>query len=451
MYDRRICTSVLVGTCKHNENPVDDTCTHTPYNKHPRTLLYTTILGCTTRIRYSHFCSSICSPLCSLFFHLIIIITTFFSESINHSSTNIKVHFDLSYGSTVKSAMIPKSKAALITPIKWAIGSWSFFIAENVILSENRTYIINDVLNGNDDYYHYIYGLCSTTAVGSIIYAYIRKIQPFGSNVKYKDLLLWDAAALNAASRTASSLVPLHSRLLSFVTLSVGLGFISQTMPKFQIPLEYTGAGFGFGGGDTNSKSSSNSNSQLDGYGVGGVNASGNTASNVETQNSNSAKTSKWKVRCPFDFTDSKSKQNNHNGPITINDIHGMDRITRHPGLWSFGLIGLGSSFLSPCIPTRIYLTMPLVMALIGGYHNDSRFRRNIGGSLSKDMDEITSNVPFWALLSGKQGDDRVKLLSEFCREEVKGLNLVLSMGVAAMFVARKGRTGGIGGRLVYR
>lgn len=325
--------------------------------------------------------------------------------------------------------MIPKSKA-ITTPIKWAVGSWSFFIAENVILSENRTFIINDILHGNDDYYHYIYGLCSTTAVGSIIYAYFRKIQPFSSNLKNKNLLLWDAAATNA--NRAASLVPLQSRLLSFVTLSVGLGFISQTIPKFQIPLEYTGGGSGIGG-------EMSSNSQQDSHGV-----------SVDAQN-NATKSSKWKVRCPFDFTDSKSEQNSSNAPVTINDIHGMDRISRHPGLWSFGLIGLGSSFLSPCIPTRIYLTMPLVMALIGGHHNDSRFRRNIGGSLSKDMDEITSNVPFWALISGKQGSDRIKLLSEFCKEEVKGLNLVLSMGVAALVVARKGRSGGIGGRLVYR
>ncbi len=92
-------------------------------------------------------------------------------------------------------------------------------------------------------------------------------------------------------------------------------------------------------------------------------------------------------------------------------------------------------------------------MALIGGHHQDSRFRRNIGGSLPKDYDDLTSNVPFWALISGKQsqggvngggggggGSTRLELLSEFYEKEVKGLNLVMSMGMAALYVVRRGR-----------
>eukprot|EP00551_Chaetoceros_affinis_P006486 CAMPEP_0203662576 /NCGR_PEP_ID=MMETSP0090-20130426/495_1 /ASSEMBLY_ACC=CAM_ASM_001088 /TAXON_ID=426623 /ORGANISM="Chaetoceros affinis, Strain CCMP159" /LENGTH=370 /DNA_ID=CAMNT_0050525387 /DNA_START=88 /DNA_END=1203 /DNA_ORIENTATION=+ len=350
-----------------------------------------------------------------------------------------------------------KSFAPLLKPIKWAVGSWSFFIAENVILSENRTFIIQNICDNNDDYYHYIYGLCSTTALGSIIYAYRKQIRPFSFNPQNEQFLLWPrhtkssstGRRLTTSGRNAAlaAVPPLPSRLMGFVTLSFGLGLLSQTLPKFQIPLEY------IGGSNANSNEGNKSNGNVNG------NATGSSQNNQDSKNST------WKVRCPFDFTDSKSKLNhsknsNNNLPLTIHDIHGIERITRHAGLWSFGLVSLGASFLSPCIATRTYLAMPLVMAYVGGEHNDSRFRRNIGGSLSEDMDNITSNVPFGALISGRQlvvgGRDgnsngnlgasttstttRMDLLKEFYNQELKGLNLALGMTTAALFVVRKGR-----------
>mmetsp|Transcript_3115 Transcript_3115/g.4154 ORF Transcript_3115/g.4154 Transcript_3115/m.4154 type:complete len:310 (-) Transcript_3115:74-1003(-) len=295
------------------------------------------------------------------------------------------------------------SSSKLITPIKWAVGSWSVFIAENYVLSENRTFLIEEVFH-NDDYYHYVYGLCSTTAVGSIIYAYRNKIQKYSAGGK-ASTLLWK---LNSA-------IPVQNRILSFLTLSLGFGLISQTAPTLQIPFEYSD-------GKVTTK-----------------NIQGNKGLSQEEPQEQPRK--KWKVRCPFDFTDSKSKSlNATNGKQkSFNDLHGIDRITRHPGLWSCGLLGLGSSFLSPCIPTRIWLSMPLMVALIGGGHTDSRFRRGMGGVLTKEMDDATSNVPFWAILSGKQGDGRMTILS-LLREEVKGLNLVLGVGIAASIVASKGR-----------
>ncbi|EED90745.1 predicted protein [Thalassiosira pseudonana CCMP1335] len=118
--------------------------------------------------------------------------------------------------------------------------------------------------------------------------------------------------------------------------------------------------------------------------------------------------------------------------------IHGLERITRHPGLWSFGLIGLGNALLVPSLPQRVWLSMPLMVALVGGSHTDSRFRRGMGGTLSNEYDEKTSNVPFLAMLSGKQGN-----VVDVCRElcwEGKGLNAVLALGVAGVWVARRGR-----------
>ena len=336
-------------------------------------------------------------------------------------------------------------------PIQWAIGSWSFFILENVVLSENRTYIISQIFHNNDDYYHYLYGLCSTTAVTSIGYAYYKHIKPFSCDKMNEKLLLWNAKQL-VRDNAVKMLVPLQNRILSFGVLSLGLGLISQTFPKLQIPLEYIGSGIG-GNIDDNQQNVSRNNQD------GELPSSSTSSTTLENK--------KWKVRCPFDFSDSKSRNQqyqlssssssssstNNNTMIhqklTIHDIHGIDRITRHPSLWSFGLSSLSLSFLSPCIPTRIYFAMPLLMSLIGGYHNDSRFRRNIGGSINKDYDSLTSNVPFYAWIVGRQGDDRIRLIRDFYDHEVKGLNLVLGIGVAALFVVRKGRVGGIGGQLV--
>lgn len=339
----------------------------------------------------------------------------------------------------------------LLSPIKWAIGSWSFFIGENLLLSENRTYIIQNICQNNDDYYHYLYGLCSTTAVGSIVYAYYGKIRPFSFDERYRWLHLWDASksTIHINSRISKSGIPLKNRIGSFVVMSIGLCLLSQTLPKFQIPLEYIGS----------SSSTATTTSENDDINNTTENKqSGNNQNHDKTTNNdkNNTNNTKWKVRCPFDFTDSKSKHihNSNNQLIisSIHDIHGIDRITRHPGLWSFGLISFGSSFLSPCIPTKIYFTMPLVMAFIGGYHHDSRFQRGIGGSFMKGYEELTSNVPFYAWIVGKQGhrhgqgqddDDtttRLALMQEFYEKEVKGLNLVLGMGVAALYVMRKGR-----------
>ena len=102
-----------------------------------------------------------------------------------------------------------------------------------------------------------------------------------------------------------------------------------------------------------------------------------------------------WKVRCPFDFTDNKD---------TNSPVHGLERITRHPGLWSFGLLGLGSAFLVPSLPQRVWLAMPSMVALVGGSHTDSRYRRGMGGELSEEYDDVTSNIPLYAMLSGSSG-----------------------------------------------
>ena len=275
------------------------------------------------------------------------------------------------------------------TSVKWAVGSWSLFIAENFILSENRTTLISHF---GDDNYHYIYGLCSTAAVSSIAYGYQYKIKGQGP-------MLWKIGAP----------VPVSGKITAFILTSIGLGLISQSAPKLQIPLEYID--------ESSAKESTETRT--------------NTTPAPPQIPSQSG--SKWKVRCPFDFTDTRSSS--LEGGV---ELHGLDRITRHPGLWSFGLLGMGLSYMSPSVPTRAWLFMPVMVALIGGEHTDSRHRRGMGGHLIPELDEKTSNVPFLAILSGKQGNISEAISNMY--DEIKVLNGLIALGAAGSFVLSKGR-----------
>ena len=67
------------------------------------------------------------------------------------------------------------------------------------------------------------------------------------------------------------------------------------------------------------------------------------------------------------------------------------------------GLFGLGIALKTPFATRAIVCGFPLLFALIGGYHQDYRHRRNSGNYLSPEVDAKTSLVPFVALLTGKQ------------------------------------------------
>lgn len=296
--------------------------------------------------------------------------------------------------------MITSLKSAIASaPMQWAVGGWSLFVAENWILSENRTFIIQEL---GDDGYHYLYGFLSTAAVGSIIYGYRYKIRGAGP-------FAWPAGAA----------APPAVRVASFAVQALALGMASQSFPKLQIPVHLA---------------SEPSESRQSAAVVG-----------PSVPADEPAAPRQWKVRCPFDFTDSKSqtgtdKANPTRNPDGSIQLRGLDRVTRHPGLWSFGLLGFGNALLVPSVPTRVWMTMPLMVALIGGEHTDSRHRRGIGGALVQEMDEITSNIPFLAMVSGKQEGGSVGgAFSEFAKE-FKWLNAGVAAGLAAAWVARRGR-----------
>lgn len=96
-----------------------------------------------------------------------------------------------------------------------------------------------------------------------------------------------------------------------------------------------------------------------------------------------------WQVRCPFDFNSSDQ------------EVTGMKRVTRHDKLWSFGLLGLGTAMGTPFLGEFVLFSFPVVFALLGGMHQDYRYRRGNGGSLSPEVDKVTSNVPFYAMVTG--------------------------------------------------
>ena len=277
------------------------------------------------------------------------------------------------------------SASMLSKPMRWALGGWSFFIVENFVLSENRTYLID---NFGDDAYHYAYGALSTAAMSSVFYGYFRK-------VKGAPPLLFKGP------------IPLNAKVASFICLSFGLGMASQIPPKLQIPVQFVNG------------SSSEENAIA-------TSATVNTSAAVQPAESGEGG---WKVRCPFDFTDNKD---------TDSPVHGLERITRHPGLWSFGLLGLGSAFLVPSLPQGVWLAMPSMVALVGGSHTDSRYRRGMGGELSEEYDKVTSNVPLFAMLSGAQGNV-VDAMSDF-GSEIKPLNAAIAIGTAGLWVLSKGR-----------
>lgn len=252
-------------------------------------------------------------------------------------------------------------------------------------MSENRTYLISHF---GDNGYHIAYGTLSTAAMGSVFYGYFRK-------VKNAEPLLW---SLNCPA-------PLGAKVLSFVCLSVGLGMASQIPPKLQIPVH-------FAGNDNNNIGDINDKSQ-------------SPAAPIPTDSQEKG----WKIRCPFDFTDKKD---------TNSPIQGLEQISRHPGLWSFGLLGLGNALLVPSLPQRAFLAMPALVALIGGAHTDSRFRRGMGGTLSEEYDRVTSNIPFLAMLSGAQGN--VLDVARDFLGEVKPLNAMIAVGVSGIWVLTKGR-----------
>ena len=239
-----------------------------------------------------------------------------------------------------------------------AAGGWIFFVAENALLSENRTWLIDEF---GDQRYHAMYGTLSTIATASIGYAFLR--------LKRQNPPKLSALVPKASPATLGA---------SWVFLTVGLNLATQGLPKFQIPLALSDGNNGI------------------------------------------------QVRCPFDFKEPEREDG---------ALHGLERVTRHPGLWSMGMFGIGHALLLPpaALPLKVWFTGPALVAWLGGAHTDSRFRRGMGGTLSPHQDAQTSNLPFAAMMTGQQGnilDSASKLMAE-----LKPLNAALATAASTVWV----------------
>lgn len=218
---------------------------------------------------------------------------------------------------------------------------WTGFVAENVILSENRDFLISKL---QDDGYHLLYNSCSLFACSSILYGYI-----FHGRRQGPRMLRNGAIGGSVAGR-----------VFAFAIQAVGFSGLMHSLPKLQVPVSIS----------FNSTGKSN-----------------DTLANEEVKFA-----PKLKMLCPVDFKDSKTERNG---------VYGLERVTRHPGLWSLGLSCLGTALCTPFWSEFILFGYPILFAGIGGAHQDARFRRT--GKLTKEVDAQTSLFPFMALLTGKQ------------------------------------------------
>lgn len=228
-----------------------------------------------------------------------------------------------------------------------ALGGWAFFIAENAILSENRSYLIEKISSQG---YYALYGTASTAATAGILYGF-RQL------------------SLLAKTASATRMPPSIPRIgLAIAIQSTGLILASQAIPSLQIPIAFH-------------------DSQV-------------------------------QVRCPFDFA--RDRENT-----------GMDRVSRHASLWALGLTAAGASLLQSTAAMSLWMTGPTFVALIGGAHADSRFRRGLGGELDPEYEQKTSNIPFYAMI--QQGT-----MSYWLQEEVKPLNAMIAIGMATVWAVSR-------------
>lgn len=181
---------------------------------------------------------------------------------------------------------------------KWIAGAWVAFAAENVLLSEHRTWIIDEV---GERAYHRLFSTLSTATMLGMAWSYARHgrgplMAPLPASVR----------AVGAAAALVGALLLSHAQL-----------------PLVPAPKQAPGTG--------------------------------------------------------------------------------VDRITRHPLLYGAGLVCAGIALRAHHASTRVLCAGPLCVAVVGTHHQDSRYRRGMGGTLTPARDAATSNIPFAALMSGRQ------------------------------------------------
>lgn len=252
--------------------------------------------------------------------------------------------------------------------VKWIGLGWTGFILENLILSHNREEIISTF---GSDKYHMVYNTLSTIACSSIAWGYY-KHRKMGPLLKGRTLLSLGAG---------------------FAFQAVGLVCLSQLVPKLQTPVMLDSA--------TNPQT---------------PHAPADTP--VSSENgSTSASSYSLRVRCPMDF---KPKD------VPRDGIYGLERISRHAVFWSLGFACAGQACYTLFVPEMFMFTFPLIFAVIGTEHQDYRYRRGSGGLLTSQYEAMTSNIPFAALIQGKQSWNQLL-------DEIKWTNAGIALGLATI------------------
>ena len=280
------------------------------------------------------------------------------------------------------------------TGLYFVAGGWTAFLLENIVLSENREWLCEKY---GEENYHLGYNTLSSTACLSILYGYM----------KHKNSgKIWSKFTKGAA--------PLPLRITSIVLQSFGLACFVQLVPAIQIPLALeTGSNASNAftkTNDSNTDNKTNDTNVLQATSSSVLNPQvGPSRQHVPTTETPPS-TAKYslKARCPMDF-----RAKPELGP---DEVYGVERISRHTNLWALASMGVGTALITPFMVESMFFAGPLLLATFGTAHQDARFRRGMGGMLSKEKEEKTSNVPFAAFLVGKQ--DWSKLF-----DEVKWLN----------------------------
>eukprot|EP01063_Lacrimia_lanifica_P001950 TRINITY_DN11008_c0_g1_i2.p1 TRINITY_DN11008_c0_g1~~TRINITY_DN11008_c0_g1_i2.p1 ORF type:complete len:249 (+),score=76.12 TRINITY_DN11008_c0_g1_i2:84-830(+) len=215
--------------------------------------------------------------------------------------------------------------------VKWVIGGWLGFVTENVVLSENRTAIIEAT---DARTYHMAYSALSCASMGSLFYG----VYKHGTKAVGRRHVGLPRAALGLALKTA------------------GVVGLSQSLPPFRNVFS----------GEANVP-------------AGAAGAEGMGGKNF----------------CPIDLSWKKGAEGK--------EVYGFKRITRHPQLWSLATFGLGVAAASACPVVRLAGAGFTPTVLVLAAHQDSRYARGIGGSLSDETWATTSHVPFVAVAQGHQ------------------------------------------------
>ena len=270
--------------------------------------------------------------------------------------------------------------------MRWAVGGWSFFIVENVVLSHNRSTII-ELLEDDEreSRYHALYGTISTVATASIGYAYLFKVRGAAP-------LLW----------SLSSTPPLWRLALGFGLQAAGVAAMAQSLPRLQSPVTTA--------------------------------VEPPPAASHQPQ---PPQATALRAQCPFDFAEAGAA---HGADADGSGPRGLARVTRHPGFWSLAAVCLGAAVSVPSVPQAAWLTMPTAVALIGGAHADYRHRRGLGRTLPPELDAATSNVPFVAMLLGAQQGGSAAAAFSALADEVKGSNAAAGVAVSLLWTLRRVR-----------